>query len=99
MTTRLRHKVYAFAAATLAIIVSACGSQSGEKQIVISCDGCLSVELYQTFQGGLVVGEVKPGEVGVAKDNQMSLLEGCMMYEVVVSEQTGWVCDKYLEFK
>jgi hypothetical protein len=29
----------------------------------------------------------------------LSALQGCTFYYVIVGDQEGWVCDKYLDFK
>jgi len=57
------------------------------------------VQLWETSHATRVVGEVKPGDTGVATDKAWSALQGCMFYYVVIGDQEGWVCDKYLKFK
>jgi hypothetical protein len=78
--------------------LAACSSGSSGK-VVIRCDDCQQVELHENFQAGAVVGVVKPGDEGVTKDKRWGKLLGCMMYDVAVGDQRGWVCEKYLSFK
>ncbi len=78
----------------------ACGGAGGAKrQVTIKCDDCEVVELWDTSHATRLVGEVKPGDTGATTDKVWSALQGCMFYYVVVDDQEGWVCDKYLEFK
>lgn len=80
-------------------LLVACGSGAVGKQVTIECDDCDVVQLWETSHATRVVGEVKPGDTGVATDKAWSALQGCMFYYVVVGDQEGWVCDKYLEFE
>ncbi len=85
--------------AVLLPLFVACGAGAAEKQVTIKCDDCDVVELWETSHATRVVGEVKPGDTGVTTDKAWSALQGCMFYYIVVGDQEGWVCDKYLEFK
>ena len=85
--------------AVLLPLLVACGSEEAEKQVTIKCDDCDVVQLWETSHATRVVGEVKPGDTGVATDKVWSALEGCTFYYVVIDDQEGWVCDKYLDFK
>lgn len=85
--------------AVLLPLLVACGSEEAEKQVTIKCDDCDVVQLSETSHATRVVGEVKPGDTGVATDKVWSALEGCTFYYVVIDDQEGWVCDKYLDFK
>jgi hypothetical protein len=80
-------------------ILVACRSEAGERQVTIKCDDCEVVQLWETSHATRVVGEVKPGDAGDTTDKAWSALQGCMFYYVVVDDQEGWVCDKYLAFK
>lgn len=80
-------------------LLTACGAGGKEKQVTIKCDNCDVVQLWETSHATRVVGEVKPGDTGVATDKAWSALQGCMFYYVVIGDQEGWVCDKYLKFK
>lgn len=84
---------------TILPLLAACKSGSGEKRVVFKCDNCQTVELHETFMAGNVVGEVKVGDEGVVMDSRWGKLYGCMMYDVVVGDQRGWVCEEYLTFK
>jgi hypothetical protein len=75
------------------------GSGGAKNQITIQCDDCDTVQLWETSHATRVVGEVKPGDDGVATDKAWSALQGCTFHYVVVGDQEGWVCDKYLAFK
>jgi hypothetical protein len=85
-------------AALLPLLV-ACGSGAKEGEVTIKCDDCEVVKLWETSHATRVVGEVKPGDTGTATDKAWSALEGCMFYYVLVGDQEGWICDKYLEFR
>jgi len=84
---------------TVLLLLAACGSEEAEQQVTIKCDDCDVVQLWETSHATRVVGEVKPGDTGVATDKAWSALEGCTFYYVVIGDQKGWVCDKYLEFE
>ncbi|MGQ9626158.1 MAG: hypothetical protein ACUVV0_04540 [Anaerolineae bacterium] len=86
-------------ASLLPLFVACSGAGATGKQVTIKCSGCDVVELWETSHATKVVGEVKPGDTGVTKDKAWSALQGCMFYYVVVGDQEGWVCDKYLQFK
>ena len=88
-------------AALLAVLLLlvACGSEGEEKEVTIKCDGCDVVQLWETSHATRVVGEMKPGDTGVATDKAWSALESCMFYYVAAGDQEGWVCEEYLEFK
>jgi hypothetical protein len=85
--------------AVLLPLLVACASKGTKTQITIKCDDCDTVQLWETSHATRVVGEVKPGDEGVTTDKAWSALQGCMFYYVVVGDQEGWVCDKYLAFK
>jgi len=86
--------------AVLLPLLVACGSEAAEKEFTIKCDDdCDIVKLWETSHATRVVGEVKPGDTGLATDKVWSALQGCMFYYVVIGDQEGWVCDKYLKFK
>jgi len=85
-------------AALLPLLV-ACGSGAKEREVTIQCDDCDVVQLWDTSHEGQLVGEVKPGDTGIATDKVWNPLVGCNFYYVVVGDQEGWVCDKYLKFK
>lgn len=78
--------------------LAACGSGSSGK-VVIRCDNCQQVDLHENFQAGAVVGVVKPGDEGLVMDKRWGKLLGCMMYDVAVGDQRGWLCEKYLSFR
>jgi hypothetical protein len=80
------------------LVVVACGSGQPGNEVTIICDDCDTVQLYDTSHATRVVGEVKPGDTGVFTEKVWSALEGCMFYYVVIGDQEGWVCDKYLNF-
>jgi hypothetical protein len=98
---RKRDRLIWFAAllAVLLPLLVACGSGDKEREITIKCDDCDVVELWETSHATRVVGEVKPGDTGLATDKAWSALQGCTFYYVIVGDQEGWVCDKYLDFK
>lgn len=81
------------------LLLVACGSGAKEGEVAIKCDDCDVVQLWETSHTTRVVGEVKPGDTGVTTDKVWSALEGCTFYYVVIGDQEGWVCDKYLKFK
>ena len=85
--------------AVLLPLLVACGSEGAGRQITITCDDCEIVELWETSHATRVVGEVKPGDEGVATEKAWSALQGCTFYYVAVGDQEGWVCDRYLVFK
>ena len=80
-------------------LLVACGSGGAKNQITIQCDDCDTVQLWETSHATRVVGEVKPGDEGIATEKAWSALQGCTFHYVVVGDQEGWVCDKYLKFK
>ena len=80
-------------------LLVACGSAGAKNQITIQCDDGDTVELWETSHATRVVGEVKPGDEGVTTDKAWSALQGCTFHYVVVGDQEGWVCDKYLAFR
>ena len=84
--------------AVLLPLLVACGSEAAEKPVTIKCDDCDVVQLWETSHATRVVGEVQPGDTGDATDKAWSALQGCMFYYVVIGDQEGWVCDKYLKF-
>jgi hypothetical protein len=84
-------------AATLLLV--ACGSGANEREVTIRCGDCDVVQLFDTSHEGQVVGEVNPGDTGIATDKVWNPLVGCNFYYVVVGDQAGWVCDEYLIFK
>jgi len=84
---------------TILPLLAACKSGSDEERVVFKCDNCQVVELHETFMAGNVVGEAKPGDEGVVMDSRWGKLYGCMMYDVAVGDQRGWVCEDYLTFK
>ncbi len=88
-----------FVAVALLVLAAGCKPRTGERQVVIRCDGCQQVDLHENFQAGAVVGVVRPGQEGIAKDQRWGKLLGCMMYDVQVGDQEGWVCEKFLTFK
>jgi hypothetical protein len=81
------------------LILVACGSGTVGSQVTIKCDDCEVVQLWDTSHATRVVGEVKPGDEGEATEKAWSALQGCTFYYVVIGDQEGWVCDKYLAFK
>jgi hypothetical protein len=85
--------------AVLLPLLVTCRAGGAKNQITIKCDDCDTVQLWETSHATRVVGEVKPGDEGVTTDKAWSALQGCMFYYVVVGDQEGWVCDKYLAFK
>jgi hypothetical protein len=85
--------------AALMPLLMACGSGAKEGEVTIKCDDCDVVQLWDTSHATRLVGEVKPGDTGVATDKVWSALQGCMFHYVVIGDQEGWVCDKYLDFK
>ena len=80
-------------------LLTACGSGDNNKEVTIKCDDCEVVQLWETSHATRVVGEVKPGDIGIYTDKVWSALEGCNFYFVVIGDMEGWVCDNYLEFK
>jgi len=80
------------------LVLVACGSGQPGGEVTIICDDCDTVQLYDTSHATRVVGEVKPGDTGVHTEKAWSALEGCTFYYVVIGDQEGWVCDKYLDF-
>ena len=80
-------------------LLTACGSGDNNQEVTIKCDGCEVVELWETSHATRVVGEVKPGDTGTYTEKVWSALEGCTFYFVVLGDQEGWVCDRFLEFK
>lgn len=85
--------------AVLLPLLVACGAGGAKNQFTVKCDDCDTVQLWETSHATRVVGEVKPGDEGVATDKAWSALQGCTFYYVVVGDQEGWVCDEYLAFK
>jgi hypothetical protein len=85
--------------AALPLLFVACGSGAKDKEVTIKCDDCDVVQLWETSHATRVVGEVKPGDTGTATDKAWSALQGCTFYYVIIGDQEGWVCDKYLDFK
>ncbi len=98
MNKRRTVLILASALIVLALVLAACQSRTSGA-VVIRCDNCQQVELHENFQAGAVVGVVKPGDEGVVNDSRWGKLLGCMMYDVSVGDQRGWVCEKYLIFK
>lgn len=84
---------------TVLLLVVACKTGGVGKQVTIKCSDCDTVQLWDTSHATRLVGEVKPGDEGVATDKAWSALQGCQFYYVVIGDQEGWVCDKYLDFK
>jgi len=80
------------------LLLAACSSGAPGDKVTIKCDDCDTVQLYDTSHATRVVGEVKPGDTGVATEKVWSALQGCMFYYVVIGDQEGWVCDKHLNF-
>lgn len=80
-------------------LLTACGSGDDNQEVTIICDDCEVVQLWETSHATRVIGEVKPGETGTYTDKAWSALEGCTFYFVVLGDQEGWVCDRYLDFK
>lgn len=81
------------------LLLVACKRGAVGNQVTIKCSDCDTVQLWETSHATRVVAEVKPGDKGVATDKAWSALQGCMFYYVVVGDQEGWVCDKYLDFR
>jgi hypothetical protein len=99
----MRNRTFAMALAVGALVIplllAACSSGSIGGEVVIRCDECQTVDMYENFQAGNVVGVVEPGNQGVVVDKHWGKLYGCMMYEVAVGDQQGWVCEKFLSFQ
>jgi hypothetical protein len=81
------------------LVLVACASGQPGNDVTITCDDCETVQLFDTSHATRLVGEVKPGDTGVATEKAWSALEGCMFFYVVIGDQEGWVCDKYLDFR
>jgi hypothetical protein len=81
------------------LLLVACKTGAPGDQVAIKCDDCDTVELWETSHATRLVGEVKPGDTGVATEKVWSALQGYMFYYVVIGDQEGWVCDKYLDFR
>lgn len=82
------------------LLVVACKGRAPGNQVTIKCPDCDMVQLWDTSHEGRVVGEVKPGDTGIATgDKVWNPLVGCTYYYIVVGDQEGYVCDDYLEFK
>ncbi|NIN69780.1 MAG: hypothetical protein GTO63_34890 [Anaerolineae bacterium] len=81
------------------LLVVACGTGAPGNQVTIVCDDCDTVELWDTSHATRLVGEVKPGDTGVTTEKVWSALQGCMFHYVIIGDQEGWVCDKYLDFR
>jgi hypothetical protein len=80
-------------------LLVACGPGGKEGEVTIVCEGCESVQLWETSLQGQPVGEVKPGDAGIASEKVWNPIVGCNFYYVAVADQEGWVCEKNLEFK
>jgi len=81
------------------LLLVACKTGAPGDQVTIRCDDCDTVELWDTSHATRLVGEVEPGNTGIATDKAWSALQGCEFYYVVIGDQEGWVCDKYLAFR
>lgn len=91
-------RLLGIAALLAALLLAACQTGGAGNKVTIKCDGCEKVDLYDTSHATRVVGEVKPGDTGVTTEKVWSALQGCMFHYVVIGDQEGWVCDKYLQF-
>jgi len=80
------------------LLLAACQTGAPGNKVTIKCDGCETVELYDTSHATRVVGEVRPGDTGDTTEKVWSALQGCEFYYVIIGDQEGWVCDKYLDF-
>jgi len=80
------------------LLLAACKTGAVGDKVTIKCDDCETVELYDTSHATRVVGEAKPGDTGVATEKAWSALQGCEFWYVMIGDQEGWVCDKYLDF-
>lgn len=73
--------------AALLLLLVACGSGAEEREATIKCGDCDVVQLWETSHATRVVGEVKPGDTGLATDKAWSALQGCMPKPVTASTE------------
>jgi hypothetical protein len=96
---RKRGRLLRVIALLTVLLLVACKTGAPGDRVTIKCDDCDTVQLWDTSHATRLVGEVKPGDTGIATDKAWSALQGCEFYYVVIGDQEGWVCDKYLAFR
>lgn len=93
-----RYRLLPIVALLAVLLLAACQTGAPGDEVTIKCDDCETVQLWDTSHATRLVGEVKPGDTGVATEKAWSALQGCNFFYVVIGDQEGWVCDKYLNF-